>query len=284
MRARSDGLCAVAEPQVEREVSRCYDGVASRTVDLVAEEVPVALVYNGISHAVMLATPADLEDFAVGFSLSEGIIGSVGEIFDIDIRAHEAGIEVDIHLAGASDHALRVRRRALAGRTGCGLCGIESLDQAVVAPRPVKSAYGRMADGALARAVAGLEGRQRLFELTGAVHAAAWCTWTGAIRMLREDVGRHNALDKVIGALAREQVSLDEGFALITSRASYEMVGKAAAAGIGVLAAVSAPTGLAVRAAEAAGITLIGFLRGRGHSVYCCPQGFAAVAVLGEAA
>ena len=284
MRVGSDQLGAAAEPHGVREISRWQHGIATRTLDRIAEEVPVALVYNGVSHAVMLATPADLEDFAIGFSLSEGIVAGRHEIFDIEVLDHAAGIEIDIRVAASAEHLLRGRRRALAGRTGCGLCGVESLERAIVAPRSVTPGKGRLADGALARAVAGLSGLQQLFELTGAVHAAAWCGWDGEILHLREDVGRHNALDKLIGALAGEGAAMEEGFALITSRASYEMVGKAAAVGIGLLAAVSAPTGLAVRAAEAAGITLIGFLRGDAHSVYSCPRGFVAGAARGAAA
>jgi phenylacetyl-CoA:acceptor oxidoreductase accessory protein len=239
--------------------------------EILAEEVPVALVYNGISHAVMLATPSELEDFALGFSLSECIVGRAGEILDLEIVEQAQGIEVRMQLTAERAQALKLHRRSLAGRTGCGLCGTESLAQLENRAAQVTSS-ATVGQGALARALAGLEERQVLFGLTGAVHAAAWCDMSGAIEMLREDVGRHNALDKTIGALARERRSVDDGFVLMTSRASYEIVQKAAAVGIAVVAAVSAPTGMAVRVAQDSGVTLIGFARGERHCVYSHPQ------------
>lgn len=255
----------------EYRVDRWVDGTAVSTLDCVAEEFPVALVYNGIAHAVMLATPQDIEDFAVGFSLSECLVERVGEIYDLEVVARGNGIEVQIEVASARAFALKERRRMLAGRTGCGLCGTERLDQIHSTPAIVHSSAA-LSTEALSRARAQLLGMQTLFQLTGAVHAAAWCGFDGRIEFLREDVGRHNALDKLIGSLARKQQSFADGFVLLTSRASFEMVQKAAAVGIAVVAAVSAPTGMAVRVAEEAGVTLIGFTRADRHSVYAHPE------------
>lgn len=240
--------------------------------DAIAEETPVALVYNGFSHAVMLASPQDLEDFALGFSLSEGIAASTRELHDIDVVEHALGCEVRMTLAGERFANMRARRRALAGRTGCGLCGIESLAQLQHAVPSVRLADTAIHPGALERAQAELASMQPLFQLTGAVHAAAWCRRDGSVVVVREDVGRHNALDKLIGAIACRGCGFDDGFALMTSRASYEIVQKAATVGIAAIAALSAPTGMAVRLAEAAGVTLIGFARGQRHSIYTHPQ------------
>ncbi len=250
---------------------RSAGGLVLACDETLAEEVPVALVYNGISHAVMLATPDALEEFAVGFSLSECIVGRAGEILDLEIAAHESGIEIQIQLGAERAAALKQHRRSLAGRTGCGLCGTESLAQ--LAGRAARvSSDAMLGEGAVARALAGLEQDQPLFGLTGAVHAAAWCDLAGNVVLLREDVGRHNALDKMIGALAMQKHGFDGGFVLMTSRASYEIVQKAATVGIAAIAALSAPTGMAVRLAEAAGVTLVGFARGHRHSVYTHPQ------------
>jgi len=270
MRHDSD---SIADSHGRVGVERWVGADATCEEDLVAEEVPAALVYNGFSHAVMMTTPQDLEDFALGFSLSEGIINDVHELFDIEVVDHPLGSEVQMRIAGERFAGLRQRRRAMAGRTGCGLCGIESLEQ--LAGRPlgtVDTGRGALQAGALSRAQAELHARQHLFHLTGAVHAAAWCGLDGAVEFVREDVGRHNALDKLIGAVAANGGAFGDGFVLMTSRASYEIVQKAAAVGIAVVAAVSAPTGMAVRLAEAAGVTLIGFARGERHSVYSHPQ------------
>lgn len=232
-------------------------------VDELVEEMPLALVYNGISHAVMLATPADLEDFAVGFSMTEGVVDHVRQIYDVEAEPAGQGIELRVHIAAARMAALKERRRTLAGRTGCGLCGVESLADALRPARPVP-AGGRLSVAALDRACDRLAACQPLHRLTGASHAAAFADWSGELRLVREDVGRHNALDKLAGALARSRTEPASGFVLVTSRASVEMVNKTAAAGIGLLAALSAPTGLAVREAERAGLTLVGFA-GRGQ-------------------
>ncbi|MCF8177285.1 MAG: formate dehydrogenase accessory sulfurtransferase FdhD [Sulfuritalea sp.] len=229
-------------------------------LDQLAEEKPVAFEYNGISHAVMLATPADLEDLAVGFSLSEGIVARRQDIFDIGCTESDAGITLHIEIASEDFVRLKAHRRSLAGRTGCGLCGAESLDQVmrdltplpVVAPFPVEALYEGMRR---------LPALQVLQQTTGAMHAACLVDGAGNTRHVREDVGRHNALDKTLGALARDGGSTVETAIVITSRASFEMVQKAASSGIGTLAAVSAPTAAAVRLAERLNVVLIGFLR-----------------------
>ena len=235
--------------------------------DAVVEEVPVALVYNGISHAVMLATPTDLEDFALGFSLSEGLIASPAELLEVEVVVSPAGVELQLRVTAERFQGFKATRRQLAGRTGCGLCGRESLDQAIL---PVPSVpEGLVVDAAaLTRAIAALPAAQGLHRQSGGVHAAAWANPDGAIRLVREDVGRHNALDKLLGALRRQRVAPADGFVLITSRASHELVHKAASAGVQLLAAVSAPTAMAVRNAQTAGLTLVGWLRERGFSVY----------------
>ncbi|WP_051669126.1 formate dehydrogenase accessory sulfurtransferase FdhD [Marinobacter nitratireducens] len=238
-------------------------------IDVIAEEVPVALVYNGISHVVMMATPDDLEDLALGFSLTEGILERPDQLFGVETRSRGEGIEVTMHIAGDRFAELKMRRRNLTGRTGCGLCGADSLEQAI---RPVgKVPFGfRPDDGAVQTAVDHLRDHQPLQAQTGATHGAAWCSPAGEVLMVREDVGRHNALDKLIGARIREtgESAFANGFALVSSRASYEMVQKSANAGIGCLVAVSAPTAMAIREAEKAGLTLIGFARPGRHVTY----------------
>lgn len=246
-------------------------GGAREASDTLIRELPVALVYNGVSHVVMMATPTRLEEFALGFSLSEGILARPGELYDLEIRDTELGIEVAMTIAGERFAALKDLRRNLAGRTGCGLCGAESLQQAVRKPEPV-TANPRIAHAAIERAVRELAHHQPLQAQTGAVHGAAWCDADGAIVELCEDVGRHNALDKLIGARCRRPDAWAVGFVLISSRASYEMVVKAASQGIAILAAVSAPTALAVELAAAANLTLVGFARPGRHVVYTHPQ------------
>lgn len=251
----------------------------------VAEEVPVALVYNGISHAVMLASPDNLEDFACGFSLAEGIVDDVTELYDIDILAHARGIEVRITLAAVAMQRLKMTRRIRTGKTGCGLCGIESLEQFAAGTDIDRLHAGvgcvqakpgsALTTAALHRAMDDLARCQALHAATGATHAAGWSTWEGSVVLAREDVGRHNALDKLVGAMARERVDVAGGFVVVTSRASFEMVQKAARAGVGVLAAVSAPTAMAVRLAEAAGVTLAGFVRTGQNVVYTHGHRFA---------
>ena len=249
---------------VAAQVTRVSGGVPEpERIDRLVEEIPVALVYNGISHAVMMCSPVDLADFALGFSLSEGILQSPDQLYDLDILTQPQGISVEMDIAGAPFAALKDRRRQLTGRSGCGLCGVDSLSQAI---RPVTTVTGvNPAPEAIERALSQLPEQQIEGQATGACHAAAWVSPEGSIGTVREDVGRHNALDKLIGAY---QGTFGPGFALITSRASYEMVHKACAAGIGALVAVSAPTSLAVSMAEQAGLTLIGFARGSRHQHY----------------
>ncbi|WP_019448626.1 formate dehydrogenase accessory sulfurtransferase FdhD [Cupriavidus sp. BIS7] len=257
--------------QHTRAVTRWRAGAVSDEIDHLAEEVPVALEYNGISHAVMLATPADLEDFAIGFSLTEGVVDSPRDIYGIDVEPAANGLTVKVEIATPAFVALKGRRRALAGRTGCGLCGTESLDEIMRTPGIVQSAasfHPTVFDDAFAA----LHKRQALLRDTGATHAAAWLRADGEVALVREDVGRHNALDKLAGALARGQEDVGSGAVIVTSRASYEMVLKTATIGAGILAAVSGSTALAVRLAESAGVTLAGFVRGGSLVAYTHPQ------------
>jgi len=236
------------------------DGTSAAITEVIAEEVPVALVYNNISHAVMMATPADLSDFGLGFSLSEGILADRDELMDIGVSESEAGIEVRMAIALKRFRLLRERRRTLAGRTGCGICGVESLEQAM-RPVPPVAAPTTVPIEAIYAALAELPRQQAVNQLTRSVHAAAWANRAGQIQLAREDVGRHNALDKLIGAMAWRGIAAADGFALITSRCSVEMVQKAAAVGIPVLVAISAPTALARRVAEACNLTLVALAR-----------------------
>lgn len=269
----SKGAGTIGRPQpiVECPALR-FDAAARRSViDPVAEETPVALVYNGISHAVMMATPVDLEDFALGFSLSEGILKKSEELYGIEVHETPAGLVVELEIAAAQFVRLRERRRSLAGRTGCGLCGIDSLDEATRPVTPVSSDL-RLPLTALLRALAELPKRQVLNRNTGSLHAAAWADPTGAITAVREDVGRHNALDKLIGALAKSGADTAQGFALLSSRLSYELVQKAATAGIPILVAISAPTALALSMAETYGVTTVAHARTDGLMVYTHPE------------
>jgi FdhD protein len=233
----------------------------------VAEETPVALTYNGWPHVVMMCTPADVDDFAYGFTVTEEIVSGIGEIERVSAVPYSQGIEVEIVVPPAAAEALRDRGRSLVGRTGCGLCGVTTIDDAL---RPGRSVAPRAAisPAAVFRAGDELPAWQRYNETTGAIHAAGWATAEGHIVLAREDVGRHNALDKLIGAMLRSGVDPAGGFAVVTSRASYELVQKCAVAGISLLATISRPTGLAIRMAEAAGITLAALLRGHSVNVY----------------
>jgi FdhD protein len=234
--------------------------------DTVIRETPVALVYNGISHAVMMATPVALPDLALGFSLSEGILDRPEQLLGLDVIQRDKGVELAMEITGAAFAGLKERRRNLAGPTGCGLCGLESLEQLLPPPQPVASAT-RTSHAAIQAALAAMRTQQALKAATGGVHAAAWCRPCGEIVLLREDVGRHNALDKLLGAMASAR-SGEDGFVLVTSRASYEMVAKVAACRRAILVAVSAATDLAVEYALSAGVTLIAFAQPGRQVVY----------------
>lgn len=249
---------------------RLSDGGASPGQATVATEVPVAFVYNGRSHVVMMSTPADLEDLAVGFSLSEEIVRCAPDIGHLDVVRYSRGIELQMSIPDEAAERLAERGRAIAGRTGCGLCGAEAIDDVLREVRPVESTLTIAAD-ALFRAGAALDEHQPYNQDTRTVHAAAWALGDGELHVVREDVGRHNALDKVLGALAREGTDPRHGFLVVTSRASYELVQKAAVMGVPLLAAVSRPTSLAIRMADACGMTLVGLLRGRSANVYTNP-------------
>ena len=246
---------------------RLSDGGAAPGQTTVATEVPVAFVYNGRSHVVMMSTPADLEDLAVGFSLSEQIVASAAEIGHLDVVRYSRGIELQMSIPTDAGARLAERGRAIAGRTGCGLCGAEAIDDVLRDVTPVQSPLEVHAD-ALFRAGAAIDEHQPYNQETRTVHAAAWASTQGTLRVVREDVGRHNALDKVLGALTREGCDPRGGFLVTTSRASYELVQKCAVAGIELLAAVSRPTALAVRLAGSSGMTLVALLRGQSANVY----------------
>lgn len=239
--------------------------------DHIASEVPVAMTYNRHAHVVMMATPDDFEDFGLGFSLTEGIIGGPGDLLSVKVVPRDGGVELAMAITEEWYDRLQTQRRNMTGRTGCGLCGAERIEQALRYPEPVANEV-RVSRSALERAVTEMTAHQPLQSVTGATHGAAWCDLSGEIRELREDVGRHNALDKLIGCLAHGQIRPDEGFVLVSSRASYEMVYKAAAVGMEVIMAVSAPTTLAVDFAQRSGMTLVGFARPGRHNVYTFPD------------
>jgi FdhD protein len=260
-----------ASPVERREFLRIDDRGATPESATVAEETPVALVYNGWPHVVMMCTPADVEDFALGFTLTEEIVRGAGDVTNVRAARYSQGIEVEIAIPEPASEALRGRGRSLVGWTGCGLCGVTTIDDALRPGREV-AAQRRYDTSAIFRAGDELPRWQRYNEGTGAVHAAGWATPDGEIVLAREDVGRHNALDKLVGAMVRAGLDPADGFAVVTSRASYELVQKCAVAGIALLAAISRPTGLAVRMADAAGITLAALLRGRSVNVYSHPE------------
>src|SRR5438270_5666193 len=236
----------------------------------IAAEVPVALVYNGVSHAVMMATPSDLADFAIGFSVSEGILADRAELLDLEIEEGKTGIRVSMTITEERFAGLKERRRNMTGRTGCGLCGVDDLTQ-VARPLPRVGTGVQVGVGAIHQALDALPAWQPANTETGAVHAAAWATPAGKLALVREDVGRHNALDKLIGAMQQRQIDPDAGFAVITSRCSFEMVQKAATLRIPILVAISAPTTMALRIAEQTGITLVALARSDSITVYANP-------------
>lgn len=245
--------------------------ITQTTPDFLAEEVPVALVYNGISHVVMMASPKDLELFAIGFSLSEGIIAHPQDIYGMDVVQACNGLEVQIELSSRRFMGLKERRRALAGRTGCGVCGVEHLNDIgkPVQPLPFTQTFNL---AHLDRALEHLNDVQPIGQLSGCTHAAAWVLPSGDIAGGHEDVGRHVALDKLLGRRARESDLWQQGAALVSSRASYEMVQKSAMCGVEILFAVSAATTLAVEVAERCNLTLVGFCKPGRATIYTHPQ------------
>jgi len=254
-----------------RDVLEIRDGVASPLHDRLAEEVPVAIRCNGEEVAVMMASPADLEDFAHGFALTELGVG-IGGLASVDVQALLEGIQLDMRTREPlPTRAPDDRARTLPGRSGCGICGHRRLEDVI--RRPTEVGQGAVIEvGALDAALRALENRQPLNAATGAIHAAGWADRRGGMRLVREDVGRHNALDKLIGAMGRAGIEAADGFVLVTSRASYEMVAKTAVAGIPMLAAMSAPTALAVDLSRRSGMTLVGFTRVGRHVVYSHPH------------
>ena len=242
----------------------------SRRERTVPEEVAVAFSYDGGTHAVMMATPRDLEDLAVGFTLSESIVTAPAEIRDLAVVEEEAGIELRMWLAEARAEALRARRRHLAGPTGCGLCGIESLAEAM-RTAPAVSKGPTLTGEDITAAIEALAPLQPLNHESCGAHAASFWRRGEGIVLVREDVGRHNALDKLIGAMARGGVAAGDGMLVLTSRVSVEMVQKAATAGFPILVAVSVPTALAIRSTEAAGMTLAAIARSDGFEVFTHP-------------
>jgi FdhD protein len=255
----------------ELSVDRWSQGSLTHTTDQVAEEVPVALVYHNVPHVVMLATPANFEDFAYGFTLSEGLVARPDEIREVEVTQGAEAVDVRVTVAWDRFTELLHRRRNLTGRTGCGLCGAETAEDAIrdvaqVGPgTPVTTQD-------LHAAIEQFGSLQPINARTGSVHGAAWVVPGQGIQLVREDVGRHNALDKAIGALVRSKTDLSTGYMLITSRASFEMVQKCATVGISFLAAFSAPTAFAVRLARKTGLTLVAFARRDRHVVYANPE------------
>jgi FdhD protein len=254
----------------EVSIDRWSQGATTRMTDQVAEEVPIAIVFHNVPHVVMLATPANFEDFAVGFTLSEGLVARPDEIREVDVTLGADAVDVRVTVAWERFTELLHRRRNLTGRTGCGLCGAETAEDAIrEVPRVGPGTNVTIQD--LHAAIEQIATMQPINARTGSVHAAAWVVPGQGIQLVREDVGRHNALDKAIGALVRGKADLAAGYMLITSRASYEMVQKCATVGISFLAALSAPTAFAVRLAEKSGMTLVAFARRDRHVVYTNP-------------
>jgi len=247
-------------------------GVVTPGKRALPEEVPVALSFGGTTQAVMMATPADLEDFGIGFALSEAIVRSAADIVSMEIVEADQGFDVQMRLADDAQATLSNRRRKMAGPVGCGLCGIESIEEALRS-LPDRDEVGlELSAEAVREAVRSLSMHQKLRAETGAVHAAGFYQPGKGMLCVREDVGRHNALDKLVGAMARSGIHAAGGAIIITSRVSVDMVQKAVIAGTGLLIAVSAPTALAVRTAEAAGLTLVGIARGADFEIFTRPD------------
>jgi FdhD protein len=271
----------IAVRHLERQIFR--NGLLREDRRAIAEETPIALTYNGGTHAVMMATPQDLRDFAIGFSLNEGIVQSKDDIRSLDIVELDDGIELRMWLPHARAEFVNERRRQIAGPTGCGICGIESIAAAVRPPAAVPKRRSFSPDEIM-MAMQGIAPLQRVNAETRCAHAAAFWTPERGIISLREDVGRHNALDKLAGSLVQDDVTTSEGMVVLTSRVSVEMVQKTAAIGAPLMVAVSAPTALAVKTAETAGITLVAIARADGFEVFTHPVRIAVDADALEAA
>ena len=236
--------------------------------EFLVEETPIAMVFNGISHVVMMASPSNLYDFAYGFAITEKIVSSVDDIYGVDINVKDHGIELEINISSESFEKLKEVRRNLTGRTGCGLCGAESLNQVINLPvDQIKNSYIFSSEKILI-AIEKFSSKQEMQSKTGSTHACAICSKKGEIKLIREDVGRHNALDKLIGAVIKNNLLEPDDFVLISSRASYEMLQKFAFLNLGLITAISAPTALAVRLADSLDITLIGFAKGKKFNIY----------------
>jgi FdhD protein len=256
-----------SEPTGQAPMVHFSDRGSDAGLATVAEEVPVAFVYNGRAYTVVMATPLDLEDLAVGFSVTERIVTHADALERLAVVRARHGIEIQIELSSTDADRLSARSRTMVTRTGCGLCGVEAIDDMLHVPEKIAHTID-ISRGALWLASRELAKRQTLNNETHSVHAAAWANQSGEILFVREDVGRHNALDKVLGALARTGTPVRDGFVVVTSRASYEMVQKAAMFGVELIAAVSRPTALAVRFAALTGVTLVALLRGDTANVY----------------
>lgn len=274
MNSSAPSPAPVPHGYVVRRVERWRHGRDEQVDDCIAEEMPIGMLYNGVSFAVMMATPHDLEDFALGFSLSERLIADVAQLQAIERIELLEGIQLAITVAPEAP-AARLdgeAKRLLPGRGSCGICGTRELEDAIRQPRPIANPSPTFHASALERALAELPHKQPMNVATGAVHAAAWADAEGRVVLVREDVGRHNALDKLIGAMTRAGIAPHSGMLLLTSRASYEMVTKAANAGIGFMAAISAPTALAIELARSAGVCLVGFTRPGSRNIYTHPE------------
>jgi FdhD protein len=249
------------------EIQRLNENKAVEQSDFVVQEYPIALVYNGISHAVMMATPADVEVFAKGFSLSEGILSSLKELYTLDVQDTQFGIQVEMDISTRAFMMLKQHRRMMVGRTGCGLCGIESLQQLHLNLPKITTVVSDVWLTQIPYAISQLNIRQKITQMTGGAHAAAWVE-AGEIVALFEDVGRHNALDKLLGYMAQNHHDVRQGFVVMTSRASYELIRKCAQLNIGLLACISAPTSMAIEMAKRSGLQLASFCRGDGFVLY----------------
>ena len=265
------GRVGYARPLLEMRAQRWDRGSVIEADETIAEEIPVAVVYNGIPHVVMMATPQDLEDFALGFSLTEELITAPDQLQRVECIRYGQGIEVQVTVSADREGVIAGRTRRLTGRTGCGICGADSVAAVLKTLHVVPPGPG-IARSAVQRALDQVASHQTLNAASGAIHGAAWAALDGSVGLVREDVGRHNALDKLIGAVVKRGTDPRSGFVVVTSRAIFEMVQKTTVLGAPLMAAISGPTGLAVRVAEQSGLTLVGFARDSRHTVYTHPE------------